>query len=125
MKCIPSTRRSADPPPMGGRGAGARCRDAVVDVAVSSVGRAVCCRVPASARSWFYGRASELGRAVGSFAAGRVAGRSSAVLVETPELIGIGTSLPTITFGDAPRWEFDVPRAGRSAAHRVLISLGG
>lgn len=30
----------------------------------------------------------------------------------------------TITFSDGARWEFDVPRAGYSAAQRVATSLG-
>jgi hypothetical protein len=114
---------------------------------------------------------SQLGGAVGSFAAERAAGRSSAVLTETPEFgrdgylavgeddvalvqvkqglmkmrvtdevvaraargevarveLGSGKlACPlTITFSDGSRWEFDVPRAGRSAAQRVVISLGG
>jgi hypothetical protein len=31
----------------------------------------------------------------------------------------------TIPFSDEARWEFDVPRSGRSAARRVVTSLGG
>ena len=31
----------------------------------------------------------------------------------------------TITFSDGARWEFDVPRAGKFAAQRVVTSLGG
>jgi hypothetical protein len=109
--------------------------------------------------------------AVGSFAADRVAGRSAAVVVETPDFgrdgylavgendvvlvrvkpglmkpkltdevvaraargdvtraeLGKGklASPLTITFSDGARWEFDIPRAGRPAAQRVVTSLGG
>ena len=31
----------------------------------------------------------------------------------------------TITFSDGARWEFDVARGGKSAADRVVASLGG
>jgi hypothetical protein len=114
---------------------------------------------------------SQLGGAVGSLAAGQVAGRSSTVPVETPDFgrdaylavgehevalvrvkqglmklrvtdevvaragrgevtqaeLGSGKlACPlTITFTDGARWEFDIPRAGRSAAQRVVTSLGG
>jgi hypothetical protein len=113
----------------------------------------------------------QIAGAVGSFAAGQVAGRSSAVVIETPEFgrnayLAVGEddvalvkakqglmklrvtdevvaraarsqvsgaelgggklACPlTITFGDGARWEFDIPRAGRSAAQRVVTSLGG
>jgi len=109
--------------------------------------------------------------AVGSLAAERVAGRSSAPAIGTPEFgrdayLAVGENdvalvrakqglmklkvteevvarasrsevtgaelgggklacALTITFSDGDRWEFDVPRAGRSAAQRVVASLGG
>jgi hypothetical protein len=114
--------------------------------------------------------ASELGGAIGSIAADRATGRSSRVVVDTPEFgrdaylavgeedvavvrakqglmklkltdeviaraarsdvtgaeLGGGTlACPlTITFTDGARWEFDVPRGGKSAADRVVASLG-
>jgi hypothetical protein len=113
----------------------------------------------------------QLGGAVGSAAAGRVADRSSAVVSDTPEFgrnayvavgendvalvrvkqglvklkvtdevlaraarsevtgaeVGSGTlACPlTITFINGAWWEFDVPRAGKSAAQQVATSLGG
>jgi hypothetical protein len=113
----------------------------------------------------------QAGGAVGSFAAERLAGRSSVAVLGTPEFgrdaslavgendvalvrakqglmklrvtdevvaraarsevgrVELGTgklACPmTITFSDGGRWEFDIPRAGRSAAQRVVTSLGG
>jgi hypothetical protein len=75
--------------------------------------------------------ASELGGVIGSVGADRVTARSSPVLVETPEfgrdaLGGGKLACPlTITFSDGARWEFDVARGGKSAADRVVASLGG
>jgi len=114
---------------------------------------------------------SNVGGAVGSFAADRVAGRSSGVPADTPEFgrdgylavgendvalvrvkqglmklkvtdevlaraarsevtrvdLGSGKlACPlTITFSDGGRWEFDVPRGGRSGAQRLATSLEG
>jgi hypothetical protein len=76
----------------------------------------------------------QVGGAAGSFASQQIASGSSAVVMQTAarsdvvqaELGSGKLACPvTITFSDGARWEFDVPRAGKSAAQRVVTSLGG
>jgi hypothetical protein len=57
---------------------------------------------------------------------GEVVARAARSDVTTAELGGGTLACPlTITFSDGARWEFDVSRGGKSAADRVVASLGG
>ena len=57
---------------------------------------------------------------------GEVVARAARSDVTQVELGGGTLACPlTITFSDGARWEFDVPRGGKSAAERVVTSLGG
>ncbi|HTR70505.1 MAG TPA: hypothetical protein VMH41_09810 [Mycobacteriales bacterium] len=57
---------------------------------------------------------------------GEVVARAARSDVTRVELGGGKLACPlTITFNDGARWEFDVPRGGKSAAERVITSLGG
>jgi hypothetical protein len=56
----------------------------------------------------------------------KVVARAARSAVAQVELGGGKLACPlTITFGDGGRWEFDAPRGGRSAAQRVVSTLGG
>lgn len=57
---------------------------------------------------------------------GEVVARAARSDVMQVELGGGTLACPlTITISDGARWEFDVPRGGKSAAERVMTSLGG